>query len=114
MGGVPALSLCYGKADEVMTDINILKIFGDGIVTHIAGPEIVVQGRWMRQRCSWCGAILINYDLDTVASSDGKQPGSFEVGKMVDVSGISPVWCGVNNSNTLPSSFCGHEETGGM
>lgn len=35
-------------------------------VVHIAGPSIQI-GSHLRQRCSWCGATLIDYALDRVA-----------------------------------------------
>lgn len=40
-----------------MTDEN-------GIV-HIAGVDVTVGSRY-RQRCSWCGAVLFDYDLTRV------------------------------------------------
>ena len=86
---------------------------GNGIVTHIAGVEVNIENRWLRQRCSWCGAILSDYDLATMASCDGSGPCSFEVGVMIDVSGLNPVYLTVNTSQKLPDTFCGHEETNG-
>ena len=32
-------------------------------VTHIAGPVLSRGGRYIRQRCSWCGAVLIDVDI---------------------------------------------------
>jgi hypothetical protein len=45
-------------------------------VTHIVGPEITIGGRRMRQRCAWCGAVLLDYDLANVAVQvePGEQP----------------------------------------
>lgn len=37
-------------------------------VTHIAGMDITIAGRRLRQRCAWCGAILIDSDLANVAT----------------------------------------------
>jgi hypothetical protein len=62
-------------------------------VTHIAGPDITVQGRYFRQRCSWCGAVLVDYDLTQVAvkmNEDGSHPGplgAFQVGRLIRVAG---------------------------
>lgn len=40
--------------------------------THLAGPAITVDGRYMRQRCSWCGAVLLDYDLANVGVPEGQ------------------------------------------
>jgi len=42
--------------------------------SHIAGPAVTWDGRYMRQRCAWCGAILLDYDLTRLASMDGAPP----------------------------------------
>lgn len=41
-----------------------------GAVTHIAGLDVQV-GRYLRQRCAWCGAMLSDYDLARVAVPEG-------------------------------------------
>jgi hypothetical protein len=43
-------------------------------VVHIAGTVIVLFGRYMRQRCDWCGIILLEYDLARVAGLVGTDP----------------------------------------
>lgn len=55
--------------------------------THIAGPMITVMGRYMRQRCSWCGYVLDEYDLERVAAPEGQSgsPVGFPVGEQVFV-----------------------------
>lgn len=32
-------------------------------VTHFAGIPVFVHGRYVRQRCGWCGAVLRDVDL---------------------------------------------------
>lgn len=44
-------------------------------VTHIAGACLNMFGRYMRQRCDWCGTVLVEYDLERGAVPVG-QPGS--------------------------------------
>jgi len=85
------------------------------VTTHIVGVEIVVQGRWLRQVCSWCGKVLTDYDLANMASSDGKSINGWQVGVLVDVSGINPVCMSVNDheDGKLPDTFCGAMETFG-
>lgn len=59
-------------------------------VTHIAGDIITLHERYMRQRCSWCGKVLIEYDLTRVAVPEGQPgpPGAWPPGAMVRVDGI--------------------------
>lgn len=33
-------------------------------VVHFAGIPIFVHGRYVRQRCGWCGSVLVDVDLD--------------------------------------------------
>lgn len=40
------------------------------IVVHITGQPVVIQGRYCRQRCAWCGEILVDNDLSCIATSD--------------------------------------------
>jgi hypothetical protein len=66
-------------------------------ITHIAGPDLTVSGRYLRQRCSWCGALLLDYDLANLArplepgedpeNPEPWRPGTFEVGSLVRVAG---------------------------
>lgn len=55
--------------------------------THLAGPVTTWQGRWMRQRCAWCGVVLLDYDLERTASLDGEPPASWPDGALVVTSG---------------------------
>lgn len=58
-------------------------------VTHIAGQNITVMGRYVRQRCSWCGAVLVDDDLACVMVPEGSDRGPFHfpVGRLVRVEG---------------------------
>lgn len=58
-------------------------------VTHIAAPHIVIEDRWMRQRCGWCGAVLLEHDLTRVAVPVGTDPmpATWTVGAQVRVDG---------------------------
>ena len=42
-------------------------------VTHIAGVQMVMFGRYLRQRCEWCGIVLLEYDLERVAVPVGQE-----------------------------------------
>lgn len=66
-------------------------------MVHIAGPEVQV-GERLRQRCGWCGALLVDVDLDRVAvlidpASDPRgdlaaaRPATWPVGELVAVDG---------------------------
>lgn len=75
-------------------------------MTHIAGLDVIVEDRYLRQRCAWCDAILMDYDLSTIAVPVGQDPGigAWKVGELVHVDGgISHVLA----EATLPDDFCG-------
>jgi hypothetical protein len=83
-------------------------------VTHIAAQPIVVSGRRQRQRCAWCGAVLIDYDLARVAvkvepGQVPQPPSTWEVGVLVRVVGgyssvVDPEF--VNGEPQLPENSC--------
>lgn len=60
-----------------------------GQVTHIAGSCITMFGRYMRQRCEWCGVVLLEYDLARIAVPVGQPgpPASWAPGVLVRVDG---------------------------
>jgi hypothetical protein len=43
-------------------------------VTHIASENVVIGDRYLRQRCGWCGEVLLEYDLARVAVPVGGDP----------------------------------------
>ena len=65
------------------------------VILHLAGPEVEAQGRYLRQRCSWCGALLLDYDLASVSRTLDEdedpenprpwRPGVWAVGSFVAV-----------------------------
>lgn len=82
-------------------------------MVHIAGLDITI-GRFQRQRCAWCGNILIDYDLSMVAvalmpgETTGKPPSGWEVGALVEVSnggGYSSV-VSHEDGDRLPKNAC--------
>lgn len=81
-----------------------------GTVTHIAGLDVVLEGRYMRQRCAWCDEILIDLDLTLVAvqvPEDGSAPtgpGAWAVGALVTVGeGVSS---SLEEGAKLPDDAC--------
>jgi len=81
--------------------------------THIAGEHITIEGRWLRQRCSWCGYVILDYDLSLTASNDGKGPHVWTAGSLVDISGVNPIYSALNQDDALSDTFCGAAETFG-
>ena len=61
--------------------------------SHIAGVDIIWDVRYLRQRCSWCGKTLLNYDLERVMvqiPENGSQPSgpsTWPVGAIVRTDG---------------------------
>lgn len=58
-------------------------------VTHIAGAQLHLFGRYLRQRCDWCGVIIIEYDLARVMVPEGQEgtPAMWPVGALIRVDG---------------------------
>lgn len=86
-------------------------------VVHIAGSDVQV-GDQLRQRCAWCGAVLLDYDLGRIAVPEGEdpRPGTWPVGALVEVDGNAS-WIREHvDGEQLPANACGqldHEVTGG-
>ena len=73
--------------------------------THIAAQHVTVNDRYLRQRCAWCGATLIEYDLHGVAVPEGQDPtpATWPVGALVTVDGDRlPDDACASNPLTLP------------
>lgn len=78
-------------------------------VVHIAGNDITLSGRYLRQRCAWCDAVLIDLDLTRVAyvivpGEPDPKPATWPIGVLVAVDG------GVSwtvDEERLPDTFCG-------
>lgn len=57
--------------------------------THIAGLDMLISDRYMIQRCAWCGAVLLAYDLTRIGvmskedGSPGDPPSMFPAGMLV-------------------------------
>jgi hypothetical protein len=87
-----------------------------GTLVHSAGVELTVNGV-VRQRCQWCGALLIEYDLANVqvmVEPDGslRPPGVFEPSAQVAVNGGAS-WVVPKEPSTvhegewvIPENFC--------
>lgn len=74
-------------------------------VTHIAAQDIVIGDQLLRQRCAWCGVLLLDYDLTRIAVPVGQEgpPGIWPAGSLVAVDG--PMSWTVDG-NQLPADAC--------
>ncbi len=71
-------------------------------VIHRAGIPITVNRRWVRQRCSWCGEILISRDL---LQSKDLDVGKFRPDSWVQVfNGLSR--CVAPPTANIPNGSC--------
>lgn len=90
-----------------------------GPVSHLAGAVVSWQGRFMRQRCLWCGEILIDYDVSrmAVAVEDGEEPrppATWSVEQFVRVDGHASSLVSTDENDRTPEDACFHlpqEET---
>jgi len=76
-------------------------------ITHIAGHQVQVGSR-LRQRCSWCGAVLCDYDLQRIAVPEGQDPtpGMWETGRLVRVDGPMSFVVEHEDGADLPPEAC--------
>lgn len=77
-------------------------------VVHIAGVHIQV-GKYLRQRCGWCGAVLLDYDLSNLAVpvGDDPTPATWPIGALVQVDGGLSVLVEHEDGQPLPEDSCG-------
>lgn len=86
-------------------------------VTHIAGLDIRV-GCQIRQRCGWCGAVLIDEDLHNVMvpAEDADKPfPTWPVGALIRRDGCVTSIVEHEDGADLPADACGqldHAVTG--
>jgi hypothetical protein len=76
-------------------------------VIHIAGVQVQV-GTHLRQRCSWCGAVLCDYELTLIAVPIGQDPtpGMWETGRLVAVDGNVSYVVDHEDGVELPEEAC--------
>lgn len=78
--------------------------------THITSNVITTDGRYMRQRCVWCGELIIDYDLSMMMSTSTDPVKGWECGIMISVEGENPKhYWKTEDQEHLPDSFCGYK-----
>jgi hypothetical protein len=72
---------------------------------HMAGADIQIDSV-IRQRCAWCGTLLIEYDLNRIAVIDGQALVTWTVGALVVVDG-GMSWIDESaQAHDLPANSC--------
>lgn len=76
-------------------------------ITHIAGPPITINAR-LRQRCAWCGATLIDYDLARMAVpvDQDPTPATWLLGDLIAVDGRASWVVPHEDGQPLPPNAC--------
>lgn len=77
-------------------------------VIHIAGDAVQI-GPYLRQRCSWCGAVLVDCNLDRVAVPVGQdpRPATWPFGGLVARDGNATWTVEHSDGDRLPDGACG-------
>ena len=77
------------------------------MIIHIAGLDIQV-GSKLVQRCAWCGALLVNYDLERIAVPVGQdpRPATWEIGRLVAIDGAVSCTVAHTDGDSLPEGTC--------
>lgn len=87
-------------------------------MVHIAAQDCTIDGRYARQRCGWCGAILIDEDLAkmmTVVTDDDQDRRFpfFKTGALVRIDeGDGVTHRSVITDERLPDDCCAVMELG--
>jgi hypothetical protein len=79
--------------------------------THVAGPDVTVDGRYLRQRCVWCSTVLLDYDLERVAvmTEPGREAeplATWPAGSFVGVDDGCSYVVPAPDDGTLPRDSC--------
>lgn len=80
-------------------------------VVHIAGNDVQI-GDQLRQRCAWCGTVLVDHALSRLmyeASTppEERRPGTWPVGGLVEVDGGASWAVKHDDGDPLPDNACG-------
>lgn len=77
------------------------------MMIHIVGPHITI-GPYLRQRCAWCGATLLDYNLDRIAVPVGQdpRPATWPVGGLLGVEGVASWVVEHEDGALLPEGCC--------
>lgn len=79
---------------------------------HFAGVDIQI-GPLLRQRCSWCGEVLVEYNLLLTAVPEGQEgrPGTWPISSLVMVDGGLSYVVEHTDGEKLPENTCFHHES---
>lgn len=78
---------------------------------HIAGLDIKIEPNLLRQRCAWCGATLLDYNLDRVAvvngpEEDATEPATWPIGALIARNGAVSWIVDHEGGDKLPAGSC--------
>lgn len=80
-------------------------------IVHIVGPVTDIGPR-RRQRCTWCGTILLDYDLTRIAlQRDDDAAPAFPAGALLEVDGNCRAVLAHEDGAPLPANACDAVET---
>lgn len=88
-------------------------------IIHIAGNVVTVNNHLVRQRCAWCGTVLIDQDLQTIqvqCTCDERphaedcparmRPATWLVGALIEVDGGMSCIIPHTEGELLPDNHC--------
>jgi hypothetical protein len=100
-GSVTWCPTCFGRRTVSATSNPPTEVI------HIAGYDVQVDAL-LRQRCAWCGGLLIDYDLSRMAVPVGTdpRPATWPVGDLVAVDGTASWTVPHTDGDPLPAGTC--------
>lgn len=78
-------------------------------IVHIAAQPVTIGDQLLRQRCAWCGATLLDYDLTRIAVPAGQDPtpSTWPTGELIAVDGPWSTVVDHADGDPLPDTSCG-------
>ena len=75
-------------------------------VSHLTAQPVLVAGRFNRQRCAWCGELIVDEDLTTMMSTEPNWMGTeWPVSRIVRIDG-SHTMVVDNHDGQMPEDSC--------
>jgi hypothetical protein len=97
-----------GYHDLTQRQIGGVHPIRTGLV-HIAGHHVQIDTH-VRQRCGWCGTLLLDYPLDRLAVPEDQNPSphTWPTGHLIEVTTDASWEIPHRDDDRLPANTCAH------
>lgn len=76
--------------------------------SHIAGLRVEIGEQYIRQRCAWCGTLMVEHDRSRIAFQDGDSTDlpTWEIGAVIRTDGNVTSIVEHVDGESLPDDAC--------